>query len=63
MQAIASALEDMTRAEAARLAGMERQAPRDAVTRYNAKSLAGLHNRPRPGARPRLDETRWSALR
>ena len=31
MQAIANALEGMTRAEAARLAGMERQALRDAV--------------------------------
>ena len=31
MQAIAGALEGMTRAEAARLAGMERQALRDAV--------------------------------
>ena len=36
MQAIAGALEGMTRAEAARLAGMERQALRDAVVRYNA---------------------------
>ena len=33
MQAIANALEGMTRAEAARLAGMERQALRDAVVR------------------------------
>ena len=37
MQAIANALEGMTRAEAARLAGMERQALRDAVVRYNAE--------------------------
>ena len=35
MQAIAGALEGMTRAEAARLAGMERQALRDAVVRNN----------------------------
>jgi hypothetical protein len=42
MQAIANALEGMTRAEAARLAGMERQALRDAVVRYNAEGLAGL---------------------
>jgi hypothetical protein len=33
MQAIANALEGMTRAEAAPLAGMERQALRDAVVR------------------------------
>ena len=63
MQAIAGALEGMTRAEAARLAGMERQALRDAVLRYNAEGLAGLHDRPRPGSKPRLDETRRSALR
>ena len=63
MQAIAGALEGMTRAEAARLAGMERQALRDAVVRYNAEGLAGLHDRPRPGARPRLDEARRAALR
>ena len=63
MQAIAGALEGMTRAEAARLAGMERQALRDAVPRYNAEGLAGLRDRPRPGASPRLDEARRAALR
>src|SRR3712207_9051178 len=36
MYAVANALEGMTRAEAARLAGLERQALRDAVVRYNA---------------------------
>ncbi len=36
MLAIANALEGMSRGEAARLAGMERQALRDAVLRYNA---------------------------
>lgn len=36
MQAIAGALEGLPRAEAARLAGMERQALRDAVLRYTA---------------------------
>ena len=56
MQAIANALEGMTRAEAARLAGMERQALRDAVVRYNAEGLAGLHDRPRPGPKSRLSE-------
>src|SRR3712207_9512199 len=53
----------MTRAEAARLAGMERQALRDAVVRYNAEGLAGVHDRPRPGSKPRLDEARRAALR
>jgi hypothetical protein len=37
MLAIANALEGMSRAEAARLAGMERQALRDAVVRYNGE--------------------------
>src|SRR3712207_3067622 len=63
MQAIAGALEGMTRAEAARLAGMDRQALRDAVVRYNAEGLAGLYGRPSPGRRPRLDEEQRSALR
>ena len=63
MQAIAGALEGMTRAEAARLAGMERQALRDAVMRYNAEGLAGLRDRPRSGRRPRLTEAQRAVLR
>ena len=63
MQAIANALEGMTRAEAARLAGMERQALRDAVVRYNAEGVDGLHDRPRPGAKPRLDAAQLEQLR
>jgi len=42
VQAIAGALEGLTRAEAARLAGIECQALRDAVLRYNAEGVAGL---------------------
>jgi NAD(P)-dependent dehydrogenase (short-subunit alcohol dehydrogenase family) len=38
---IANALDGMSRAEAARLAGMERQALRDAVLHYNSEDLAG----------------------
>lgn len=49
--AIAHALEGMTRAEAARIAGMERQALRDAVLRYNAEGVNGLFDRPK-GRRP-----------
>ena len=60
--AIANALEGMSRAEAARLAGMERQALRDAVVRYNAEGLAGLHDRPKPGRPPRLGEAEQAAL-
>ena len=48
MYAIANALEGMTRAEAARLVGLERQALRDAVVRYNAEGIAGLYNRRPP---------------
>jgi transposase len=52
MYVIANAPEGTGRAEAARLAGMERRALRDAVVRYNAEGLKGLYNRrppPRPG--------------
>jgi transposase len=60
--AIANALEGMTRADAARLAGMERQTLRDAVVRYNAEGLNGLSDRPRQ--RPsRLTEGQQAALR
>ena len=63
MQAIAGALEGLTRAEAARLASMERQALRDAVLRHNAEGLAGLNSRRSPGRRSRLDEEQRAALR
>src|SRR3954447_1169353 len=63
MQAIANALEGMTRAEAARLAGMERQALRDSVVRYNCEGLAGLHDRPKPGRPPRLGPEQMAELR
>jgi putative transposase len=43
--AIANALEGMTRAEAARVAGMERQALHDAIRRFNAEGPDGLHDR------------------
>jgi transposase len=45
--AIANALDGLSRAEAARLAGMERQALRDAVLRYNADGVDGLFDRPK----------------
>jgi putative transposase len=60
--AIANALEGISRAEAARLAGMERQALRDAVVRYNAQGVGGLSDRPR--IRPsRLTEGQQATLR
>jgi Winged helix-turn helix len=62
LYAIASALEGMSRAEAARLAGMERQALRDAVVRYNAEGLAGLRNRPKGRPPRRLTEGEEATL-
>jgi transposase len=62
MLAVAAALEGMTRAEAARLAGMERQALRDAVVRFNAEGLAGLRDRPKPGRPPALTEAEQAML-
>ena len=49
MLAIANALEGLKRAEAARLAGMERQALRDWVIRYNEAGVEGLCDRWGPG--------------
>lgn len=43
--AIANALDGMSRALSARLAGMDRQALRDWVIRYNADGLEGLKDR------------------
>jgi len=63
MHAIAHALEGKGRAEAARLSGMERQALHDAVVRYNAEGLAGLHDRPKGHRRPVLDEAEGAALK
>lgn len=60
--AIANALEGSDRAEAARLAGLERQALRDAVLRYNAEGVSGLFDRPR-GRRPEwLTESEQATL-
>ena len=60
--ALANALDGMSRADAARAAGIERQALRDAVVRYNAEGLAGLGDRP-AGRRPdRLTEGEQAVL-
>ena len=61
--AIAHALDGFSRAEAARLAGMERQALRDAVIRYNAEGRAGLYDRPRSGRPEALTEGQQAALK
>ena len=46
MLAIANTLDGMSRADAARAAGIERQSLRDAVVRFNVEGLAGLVDRP-----------------
>jgi len=51
--ALAMALDGISRGEAARQAGMDRQALRDWVVRYNAEGVDGLRDRERPG-RPAL---------
>ena len=61
--AIANALDGFSRAEAARLAGMERQALRDAVLRYNAEGPDGLHDRPRSGRPEGLTAGQQAALK
>jgi transposase len=61
--AIAHALDGFSRAEAARLAGMERQALREAVIRYNADGPEGLHDRPRSGRPEGLTPGRQAALK
>lgn len=61
--AIARVLEGASRAEAARLVGRERQSLRDAVRRYNAEGLAGLHDRPRAGPPERLSRMQQDDLR
>ena len=61
--AIADALDGLSRAEAARRAGMERQALRDAVLRYNAEGPQGLHDRPRSGRPERLTPGQQASLK
>ncbi len=63
MLAIAHALDGTSRAEAARLVGLERQALRDAVVRFNAEGLAGLCDRQKPGRPPTLTEAEQALLR
>src|SRR3954453_20991001 len=61
--ALANALDGMSRGEAARAAGMDRQTLRDWVHRYNAEGVEGLRDRPRPGRPCALDEGRQAALK
>lgn len=52
--AIAMALDGISREEAARQAGMDRQTLRDWIVRYNAESVDGLRDRARSGRPPLL---------
>lgn len=61
--AIANALEGMTRAEAARLAGMERQALHDTIQRFNTEGPDGLHDRPRTGRPEQLSPGQQAVLK
>lgn len=52
----------MSREDAARPAGMDRQTLRDWVVRYNEHGLDGLVDRPRDGRPPKLDAGEKSEL-
>jgi transposase len=60
---IALILEGHSRAEAARLNGMDRQTLRDWVHRYNDEGGAGLRSRVSPGRPAALNEEQMEALR
>ena len=60
--AIANALDGMIFTDAAKAAGLERQALGDAAKRYNAEGVEGLKDRPRTGRRRRLDTKQEESL-
>jgi transposase len=60
--AIANALSGLSRAAAARSAGMDRQTLRDWVVRYNADGIEGLADRWGDGRPPRLDADEQAEL-
>lgn len=60
--AIAAAIDGMPRPEAARCGDMTDQALRDAIRRYNAEGLDGLHDRQRPGRPSKLGEDKRREL-
>ncbi|MGH7068142.1 MAG: IS630 family transposase [Acetobacteraceae bacterium] len=61
--AIALILEGHSRAEAARLNGLDRQTLRDWVHRYNEEGIAGLRSRTSPGRPAALSEEQMEELR
>jgi putative transposase len=60
--AIANALDGMSRAQAARVAGIERQSLCDAIKRFNAEGIAGLADRPKGHRRERLSDAEQAIL-
>ena len=60
--ALAAAYDGMSRAEAARVGGMDRQILRDWVLRFNAEGPEGLIDRKAPGAKRRLNEEQMKEL-
>lgn len=63
MLAMAMVMEGLSRADAARLAGMDRQTLCDWVHRYNAAGIEGLKSRPSPGRAPFLTAEQKAELK
>lgn len=63
MIAIAETMDGADRETAARRGDMSDQALRDAIKRYNAEGLEGLHDRPRTGRPPKLSAEQRSEVR
>jgi transposase len=60
---VANALAGMSREQAARQAGMDRQTLRDWVIRFNAEGVDGLRDRPKSGRPPWLDQGQMAAFK
>ena len=60
--ALAAVADGMSRGDAARMGGMERQTLRDWVLRFNAQDPDGLLDRPRGGSKPRLSDAQRTEL-
>jgi transposase len=60
---VANGLAGMSRGQAARQAGMDRQTLRDWVIRFNAEGVDGLRDRPKSGRPGWLDEGQLAAFK
>ncbi len=61
--ALASVLDGLSREDAARRAGMDRQTLRDWVIRFKAEGIEGLRDRPGAAARPGSTTASWRRSR